>query len=172
VISTFLVEHAPLVRVGFWVAAVAAVAVGWLLHRMRARTALLVLAAIGLVGPLVLTLLPDGARPDGVTCTVQFSLPFLGLETLANLAMLLPLSLFLGLATGRPFRVLGGVSALAVGIELVQAVAPVLGRACDTNDWFMNTVGALIGALGAFVIVLVNERRRLAASVPGPRKAG
>jgi len=166
VISTFLVEHAPLVRIGFWVAIAAATLLAWVLHRLRLRRVLLGLSAVALVAVLVLTLLPDGARPGGVTCTVQFSVPFQGLDTLANVAMLLPLVLFLGTATNRLLTVLAGAVALSAVIEVVQALAPVLGRRCDTNDWFMNTVGAVLGAVIALVICAL-ERRRKTIAVSG-----
>ena len=162
-ISTFLVEHAPLVRIGFWVAVAAATLLAWVLHRFRLRRVLLGLSAVALIAVLVLTLLPDGARPGGVTCTVQFSVPFQGIDTLANVAMLLPLVLFLGTATNRPLTVLTGAVALSAVIEFVQALAPVLGRRCDTNDWFMNTVGAVLGAVIALVICALERRRRTIA---------
>jgi len=164
VISTFLVEHAPLVRIGFWVAVAAATLLAWVLHRLRLRRVLLGLSAVALIAVLVLTLLPDGARPGGVTCTVQFSVPFQGIDTLANVAMLLPLVLFLGTATNRPLTVLTGAVALSAVIEVVQALAPVLGRRCDTDDWAMNTVGAVLGAVIALVICAIDRRRRATAS--------
>ncbi|MDY0947198.1 VanZ family protein [Frigoribacterium sp. CFBP9039] len=163
-ISTFLVEHAPLVRIGFWVAVAAATLLAWVLHRLRLRRVLLGLSAVALIAVLVLTLLPDGARPGGVTCTVQFSVPFQGIETLANVAMLLPLVLFLGAATNRPLTILTGAVALSAVIEVVQALTPVLGRRCDTNDWAMNTVGAVLGAVIALVICAIDRRRRATAS--------
>lgn len=164
-ISTFLVEHAPLVRIGFWVAVAAATLLAWVLHRLRLRRVLLGLSAVALIAVLVLTLLPDGARPGGVTCTVQFSVPFQGIDTLANVAMLLPLVLFLGTATNRPLTILTGAVALSAVIEVVQALAPVLGRRCDTNDWFMNTVGAVLGAVVALVICALERHRRATASL-------
>ncbi len=112
-ISTFLVEHASLVRVGFWVGVVLAAVLAWVLHRLHLRRVLLGLSGVSLVAALVLTLLPDGARPGGITCTVQFSVPFQGLDTLANVALLLPLVLFLGAATDRPLTVLAGAVALS-----------------------------------------------------------
>lgn len=163
-ISTFLVEHAPLVRIGFWVAVAAATLLAWVLHRLRLRRVLLGLSAAALIAVLILTLLPDGARPGGVTCTVQFSVPFQGIDTLANVAMLLPLVLFLGTATNRPLTVLTGAVALSAVIEVVQALTPVLGRRCDTNDWAMNTVGAVLGAVIALVICAIDRRRRATAS--------
>ncbi|MBF4575480.1 VanZ family protein [Frondihabitans sp. VKM Ac-2883] len=163
-ISTFLVEHAPLVRIGLWVAVAAATLLAWVLHRLRLRRVLLGLSAVALIAVLVLTLLPDGARPGGVTCTVQFSVPFQGIDTLANVAMLLPLVLFLGTATNRPLTILTGAVALSAVIEVVQALAPVLGRRCDTDDWAMNTVGAVLGAVIALVICAIDRRRRATAS--------
>jgi glycopeptide antibiotics resistance protein len=160
VISTFLVEHAPLVRIGFWVAVAAATLLAWVLHRFRFRRVLLGLSAVALVTVLVLTLLPDGARSGGVTCTAQLSVPFQGIDTLANVAMLLPLVLFLGTATNRPLTVLTGAVALSAVVEVVQALAPVLGRRCDTNDWFMNTVGAVLGAIIALVVCALERRHR------------
>ncbi|MFZ6993153.1 VanZ family protein [Curtobacterium sp. RRHDQ66] len=161
-ISTFLVEHAPLVRPAFWAAVTVAAALAWILQRLRFRGVLLGLSGASLVAVLVLTLLPDGARSGGITCTVQFSAPFQGIDTLANVAMLLPLVLFLGTATNRPLVVLAGAVALSVAIEVVQALAPVLGRRCDTNDWFMNAVGAVLAALVALVICRTDRRRRSA----------
>lgn len=158
-ISTFLVEHASLFRAGFWVVVVLAAVLAWVLHRLRLRGVLLGLSAVSLVAALVLTLLPDGARPGGVSCTVQFSVPFQGLDTLANVALLLPLVLFLGAATGRPLTVLAGAVALSAGIEAVQALAPALGRRCDTNDWFMNTVGAVLAAAIALAMCRIDRRR-------------
>jgi hypothetical protein len=158
-ISTYLVEHASLVRVAFWVAIAVATGLAWVLHRFRLRGVLLVLSAVSVVAVLVLTLLPDGSRPGGVTCTVEFSVPFQGIETLANVALLLPLVLFLGTATNRPLIVLGGAVTLSAVVEVIQALAPALGRRCDTNDWFMNTIGAVLAAVIALAICRIDRRR-------------
>jgi VanZ family protein len=71
-----------------------------------------------------------------------------------------PLALFASLRYRRPLAVLAAVSLLSVLIELVQAALPALGRACDTNDWLMNTVGAAVGALLAIGIIVGSRRRR------------
>lgn len=162
-ISTFLVEHAPLVRVAFWVGIAVVAGLAWMLHHLRLRGVLLGLSGLSVVAVLALTLLPDGAPRDGITCTVQFSVPFQGLDTLANLAMLLPLVVFLGTATNRPLTVLAGAVILSAVIEFVQAIAPVLGRRCDTDDWFMNTVGAVLGAVMALAVCRIDRHRRLTA---------
>lgn len=158
-ISTTLAEHASVVRALFWVAVAASAMLGWLLHRSGRQRALCVLAAVSLAGPLALTVSPSGGRASAF-CAVQISVPFQGIETLANVAMLLPLTLFAALWVRRPLVVFGAVSGLSAVIELLQAFVPALGRACDTNDWFMNTVGAAIGALLAVGIIAFEARRR------------
>lgn len=157
-ISTLLAENPALARVLFLVAVAASTVLGWLLHRSHRPRALVVLATIGLFGTLALTLTPSSGRAT-VFCTVQFSVPFQGVETLANVALMLPLTLFAALRLGRPLPVLAAVSGMSALIELFQALVPILGRACDTNDWFMNTVGAALGALLAVVIIAVEARR-------------
>ncbi|MWV51265.1 VanZ family protein [Rathayibacter sp. VKM Ac-2803] len=157
-ISTILVENAALVRVLFWVAIAASAVLGWLLVRAGRSRALSVLAALALVAGLAVALSPEDNRAPAF-CTVQFSVPFQGLDTLANIAMLLPLTLFAALRIRRPVLVAAAVSGLSALIELVQALLPDLGRSCDTDDWFMNTVGALVGAVLAAVILLVESRR-------------
>ncbi|QHC58885.1 VanZ family protein [Rathayibacter sp. VKM Ac-2760] len=157
-ISTFLVEHAALVPPAFWIAVALVAVLALLLHRRRARRALLVLAALAFAGGIGLTMFPpDGVSP--VFCTVQFSVPFDGIDTLANVALLLPGTLLLGVALGRPLAVAAAVSGLSALIELVQATVPSIGRSCDTNDWFMNTIGAVLAALLGLVILRLGGRR-------------
>ncbi len=43
-------------------------------------------------------------------------------------------------------------------IEALQSLVFAIGRACDTNDWMMNTVGAAIGVLLALGTVRVSSR--------------
>ncbi|PRY65916.1 VanZ like protein [Glaciihabitans tibetensis] len=164
-ISTLLVENASLVRVLFWVAVAASATIGWLLHRSGKSRILSVLAAIGLLGIIALTVSPSDGGDSGF-CTVQFSVPSRGIDTLANVAMMVPLSLFGALWLRRPLAVLAAVSGLSAGIELLQALLPALGRACDTDDWLMNTVGAVVGVLLAIGIIAVDgghPRRHAAA---------
>jgi VanZ family protein len=159
VISTLLAENPTLVRILFVVAVAMSTVIGWVLHRSRRFRALMVLAAISLVGTLALTLSPSSGFATAF-CTVQFSVPFQGIDTLANVAMMLPLTLFAALRLGRPLPVFAAVSCLSALIELLQALVPTLGRACDTDDWFMNTIGAAFGAVLAVVITSVVEAHR------------
>ncbi|BAJ73001.1 glycopeptide antibiotics resistance protein [Microbacterium testaceum StLB037] len=157
-ISTILVEISRWVPLLFWAGCAAVAATAWILHRLRLRVALFVLSGLALLAVAGLTLLPDGEPSDG-GCTVQFSVPLQGIDTLANVAMMLPLALFLGVATRRPVLVIGAVSALSAAVETVQALVPALGRRCDTDDWLMNTVGAAVGGLAALAILWVERRR-------------
>ena len=159
VISTLLAENPTLVRVLFVVAMAASTVLGALLHRSDRSGLLAFLAIVGLLGALALTLWPSGGRA-GIFCTVQFSIPFQGIDTLANLALMLPLTLFTALRLGRPLPVFVAVSGFSALVELFQALVPALGRACDTNDWFMNTIGAALGGFIAIAII-AGEARRL-----------
>jgi hypothetical protein len=167
VITTFLVNHASAVKVLFWVVLVALTALGWLAHRRQARRALVTLAAISALGAIVLTMTPAGDGGNGTFCTVQFSIPFQGIDTLANVALLFPLTLFAALLTNRPVSVVAAASGLSAVIELVQALLPDIGRACDTNDWFMNTVGAVLAGLLSAGIIAVDRRRLAQPTHPG-----
>jgi glycopeptide antibiotics resistance protein len=120
------------------------------------------LAAVSLVAVLALTLVPTG-RTSSRGCTVQFAWPALGsVELLANVALFLPLALFAALATRRPAAVAVGGSALSVAIEVVQSQVTAIGRACDTNDWAMNSLGVLIGALAAGALLAITARAAVA----------
>ena len=165
-ITTFLVNHASAVKVLFWVVLVAFTALGWWTHRRQARRTLVTLAVISAVGVLALTMTPAGDGGNGTFCTVQFSVPFQGIDTLANVALLFPVTLFAALLTNRPVWIVAAASGLSAAIELVQALLPDLGRACDTNDWFMNTVGAVLAGLLGAGIIAVDRRQRTRQAHP------
>ncbi|HEX8509219.1 MAG TPA: hypothetical protein VF635_06950, partial [Propionibacteriaceae bacterium] len=118
-ISTLLAENPTLVRVLFVVAMAASTVLGALLHRSDRSGLLAFLAIVGLLGALALTLWPSGGRA-GIFCTVQFSIPFQGIDTLANLALMLPLTLFTALRLGRPLPVFVAVSGFSALVELFQ----------------------------------------------------
>ena len=146
-ITNFLLDHAALVPLGLVLTAVACVGLGYATR--HSRRVQLALTAVSLLGVLALTLVPaaTAGRVDP-GCTVQFSLPRLGsVELLANVALLVPAACFAALASRRPLVVLAAGSGLSAAIEGLQALAPGIGRACDTNDWAMNTLGVLVGVL-------------------------
>jgi hypothetical protein len=159
-ISTFLVEIHDLVPALLVVLIAACTVAAALLTRRgdRGRRPLLVLSALSLVPVLAVTMAPTHAGRGIIGCTVQFTGPNLaGVESLANVALLVPTVLFLGLATRQPLIALVAGSALSAAIEAAQALLPALGRACDTDDWLANTIGAGIGA-GLAAAVLLGSR--------------
>ncbi len=160
-ISTLLVVHSPLARVLISAALVACVALGWwLLPRPGSRRWLAWLAVGSAAVLLALTLSPSVADPDRAWCTVQFALPRLGsVEALANIAVFFPPAFFLTLAWRRPLAAVAAVVAGTGSVELVQAVLPALGRACDTNDAAMNGVGGVLGVMVAVVVLRARERQ-------------
>jgi hypothetical protein len=162
VITNLLLDHSALVPVALLLIAVVCVGIGYLLLRggrayaPRIRWGLVTLSLLPVV---VLTLVPTSRRVDEVGCTVQFSLPTLGtVELLANLALFFPPVFFATLATRRPLPTLAAGAGLSAAIEAFQAVLPGIGRSCDTNDWAMNTTGALFAILLAgATMTLVNR---------------
>lgn len=144
-LSTVLVEHPWLTTTALLVLVILGPLLGAvLLDRPRVTAGLLVLAVLLVV---VLTLTPT-SREMTVTCAVEWSLPGLGaVETAANLVLFAPLTLLGGVLTRRQWRVALVASVASAVIELGQALLPMLGRACSTNDWWFNTLGALLGAL-------------------------
>ncbi|MGY2081737.1 VanZ family protein [Modestobacter sp. SYSU DS0657] len=163
-ITDVLIDHAALVPVALLAVALGCVLIGFaLLRSRRAGTRVLgTLLGLSLLPVVALTLVPAGAsRADDVRCTVQFSLPTLGsVELLANLALFLPPAFVGTLLSRRPLLVLTVATVASALIEAVQAVVPVLGRACDTTDWTMNTAGAVCGVLLAVGTIALADRRR------------
>ncbi len=60
-------------------------------------------------------------------------------------------ALFAAVATRRPLLVFLATTVLSALIETVQALIPVIGRSCSTNDWLSNTIVAAIGVLLAVI---------------------
>jgi len=160
VIATFLYEHARLAPTVFLILLAGCVLMGTILLRTgnRGPRVLGGLALLAVLAVIPLTFLPGELRRSDVFCTVQFAWPAWGaVETLANIALLLPAVFFLTLLVRRPVLIVLVASACSAGIELIQAFLPALGRACDTNDWEMNTIGAVVGALLAVFTLALNR---------------
>jgi len=151
VITDVLLDRAAVVPAALVVVALMCIAIGsWALRsRRRGPRVVRVLAVLSVLPVAVLTLAPSGRSSGGVGgCTVQFALPGPGtVEQLANVALFLPPVFFAVLASHRPVVVLAAASGVSALIESVQALVPALGRACDTNDWAMNSLGAATGVL-------------------------
>jgi glycopeptide antibiotics resistance protein len=120
----------------------------WLRERSRTTSALLAVAVLGIV---VLTLYPEGDPYPGIACSV--ALPYLAptaVESIANIVLFVPVAFLAALRWRRPLVAVLGASTLSAIIEGVQALVPVIGRACDTSDWITNSIGAVIGGVVAF----------------------
>jgi hypothetical protein len=157
VITNFLLDHPALVPVMMAVIPVGCVVVGYVL---RARRILWTLAGLSLLPVAALTLSPVAGRRV-VSCVVQFSMPRLGsVELLANVALFVPPVFFATLATRRPLLTLAAGTALSAAIEVVQGLVPAIGRACDTNDWAMNTAGAVLAVLLATATAAFTRSRQ------------
>ena len=156
-------DHPWLTSAGLALLLVAGPVVGALLAcRRRLAWAL---AAAAMVPVALLTLVPVD-RELFARCTVAWQLPSLGrVELMANVVLFVAPALLAGVASGRPLLVLLLLSGLSVTVEGLQALAPALGRSCDTSDWLSNTIGAVLGA------GLAGAALHLARSAGRPRRS-
>ncbi|WP_433267750.1 VanZ family protein [Actinosynnema sp. CS-041913] len=117
------------------------------------------LAGCGLALALAVTLARPGVLDAGVWTTDpvgmcianDFSLTG-SLERL-NLLMLMPFAFFATLATRRPVVVLALSAGFSGGVELVQATTGL--GVCEAQDFYNNSVGALVGVVVGGVITAV-----------------
>jgi len=146
-ITNFLMDNSALVPIALALLVVVCLTLGyWLRRNSRALWAL---AGLSMLPVVALTLVPTAGRAYEF-CAVQFAMPTWGtVELLANVALFFPPVFFAALATRRPLPMLAAGTATSAAIELIQALIPAIGRACDTNDWAMNTTGALTATLTA-----------------------
>jgi VanZ family protein len=157
-----LVAYRGQALVVFLLVSLACLGIGFVLVRSQRRGGPILWALTGasLLAVLALTLVPSGYDTrDEIWCTVQIVAPTLGrIELVANIALFFPLAFFATLASRRPLVVLVAGTGLSAAVEGIQAVAPVIGRACDTNDWVMNTIGTVVGVLLAVGTMAVARR--------------
>ena len=91
-------------------------------------------------------------------------------EFLANIALFVPVGVFLLLLVGTRFWWVAAGLAFVMTSAIETAQRSIPGRVPDERDLFANTVGALIGIAVAIVLTLpatLRHRRRRSASVPG-----
>ncbi len=157
-ISTFIVEHQTLMAVLVVGALVVCVALAAVLVRggHAGRRVAAALAALGLLGIVGFTLVPDSAQAPDVRCNLD---PVYFLLDHENMLLFLVPALFALVALRRPLLVLGAGIALSFAIEAVQAAVPAVGRRCDVDDWLANGLGTLAGVAVATVLVSVLDRR-------------
>ncbi|WP_445279051.1 VanZ family protein [Streptomyces sp. DSM 118148] len=112
------------------------------------------LAGAGMGVALSATLTPARSSSNySGTCTI--SKDFLqSVDTeqwLLNLALLVPVCLFLILAGASYATSIMGVATLSMAIEFTQATLPGIGRACDSDDFIANISGAILISAVVFV---------------------
>ena len=157
-----LLAYRSQILIAMLLGAIACVGLGYVLVRRQRRGGRLLwmVATLALLPVLALTLGPSAYYGrDDISCVVQFVPPTLKrIELMANIALFFPLAYFATLASRRPLIALVACSGLSAAIEAIQAVVPVIGRACDTNDWVMNTIGTVVGVLLAVGTMAVAAR--------------
>ncbi|WP_158939635.1 VanZ family protein [Streptomyces sp. NRRL S-87] len=95
--------------------------------------------------------------------------PFATEQGLLNVLLYLPVGFFGLLATRRPTVAVVSGPLLSVATELGQALAPWVGRNCDTSDVQMNSLGTLIGFAFAWVALLTTKQSVLPWLAGGKR---
>lgn len=158
-ISTFIAENFVLTRILLILGLALSVVVALVLARPggRRRTVAAVIAGASGVLVLGLTFSPDvrGVQSQAVCNLAPYAFPF----DVLNVALFLLPALFVVVALRRVVVVAVAVPLVSALIELVQFLAPALGRRCDIDDWLANLIGGLLGvALG--LIALRAGRRR------------
>ena len=92
-------------------------------------------------------------------------------EFLANIALFVPIGVFLLLLVGTRFWWVAAGLAFVMTSAIETAQRSIPGRVPDERDLFANTLGALVGIALAIVLTLPatlrRQRRRRSASVPG-----
>lgn len=131
----------------------------WLLSgTLRWRRLPATLAAVGLALAVAVTLVRSGGHlPDAASNPVTLCLrdPFSlhgGLELL-NFLMLMPFAFFGTMATRRPISTIAVSAVVSGGIELAQAWTGL--GICQQQDFVNNTVGAIVAAGVAWVLLVI-----------------
>jgi hypothetical protein len=161
-IATFLIEHRWMAPAALVLLLLAGPLAG---SRLVARPRIAwVLTAVSMLPVALLTLVPQD-RELFARCQVRWELPTLtGPESLANILLFVAPVLLAGVATRRPVLAMVAGSGLSVVVEAVQAAVPAIGRSCDSDDWINNTIGAVIGAVLAWLSLVLAARRTRRAS--------
>jgi VanZ like family len=151
----------PALAVGPALLAIAALgpAAWWLAPPRRGPRVLAVLAAVALVGAVVMTTARPGLLGQDAdwsrlasACVVTDPRPA-SPEGRLNLLLLAPFAALAVLAFGRPLAVAAVAGLASAGIESVQAVRSV--GACDSSDLVLNLTGATVAALLAWILRLL-----------------
>ena len=97
------------------------------------------------------------------------------LEFLANIALFVPVGVFLLILFGARFWWLAGVGSFALTFAIESAQTQIPGRVSDERDLVANTLGGLIGVAVALVLTMpatLRRRRARRARAGDPVGAG
>ncbi|MFD8599077.1 VanZ family protein [Kitasatospora sp. NPDC059646] len=122
-----------------------------------------VLGGASIAAVLTATLYPTGGSGSASQmCLYSRDLPgaFGTQQGLMNVALFVPPAFFAAHATRRPVLVAAGCVGWSAVTETVQALAPGIGRACDSADLVANAAGVLLGAALAVAWRRVRPSRR------------
>ncbi|MFK0203953.1 VanZ family protein [Streptomyces lavendulae] len=144
-------------------AAACGASVYFALRRWSPRVLWWALTAACTIGILAVTLRPAGGyAQSGASCVVHgIDLEFfMASDMPGNVVLFVPLGLSAMLASRSPSLAIVCGAALSALIEAAQAVLTGIGRECDSSDWLMNTLGAVLGAALARLYCTRIEPRR------------
>ncbi len=127
--------------------------------------------ALWLVALLFMTLRPAGGQMRLNLTPVFFLGYWSPFDTIANIAVFLPLGLILAVTGWRALPTIAAGLAVSLAIEVTQFMLP-LGRAADINDLMTNVTGAGLGWLVAWVIMRVRAGRPAGRTGTEPPTAG
>lgn len=167
-LATILVEHPWATTVALVVLVLGCPPLGlWLAGRPAVSQVLL---GASVIVVLLLALTPTSREP-AAQCEFEWVLPTFGaVELMANVVMLIPVGFLATMLFRRPVEALLAVSAGSGLIEIIQEAFPGLGRSCSTNDWFCNTLGALLGVILATAALRYRRGRRRPKHAPQPEE--
>ena len=151
-ISTFLANNWWIVTAAIPAVIIVGLLLGVLLAPRPRATRVLLVVSVVLV--LAVALYPEKIAPAS---GCYLSLDYWSLDK-PNVLLFIPPVLLAGVLFRRPWLAIAGGSLLSVLIEVIQLWVPSIGRSCDLSDWISNTVGAVIGAVLAFIALVIHRR--------------
>ncbi|MFF4860502.1 VanZ family protein [Streptomyces sp. NPDC001231] len=118
-------------------------------RRLGKPGVLCALTGAALAGVVTATLYPISPdAPASATCFIERDVitGTFATQGLLNVLLFIPLAALATWLTPRPIPVTLACVALSATIEVTQALAPGMGRACDSTDLWTNSIGAFAGA--------------------------
>lgn len=129
----------------------------WLRTPPSPRVVVIALS-LWLIALLSMTLRPAGGQMRLNLTPVFFLGYWSPFDTIANMAVFLPLGLLLAVAQWRVLPTIATGLGVSLGIEVMQFLLP-LGRAADVNDLMTNVTGTALGWLAAWAIMRLRAAR-------------